>query len=146
VDLVPGNVLVAPGGRHLELEAQGSRVVARVATPLQREKYAPSVDRLFASAAKQFGRDLVAVVLTGMGDDGSQGARAVRQAGGLVIAESEETAVIFGMPQQAIRSGAVDRILPLHEIASSILTGIGAGEPTRLRPAVGPQAPKRKST
>jgi two-component system chemotaxis response regulator CheB len=144
-ELAPGSVLVAPGGRHLEFEAQGSRVVARVA-PLQTgEKYAPSVDRLFQSAAKHFGRGLVAVVLTGMGDDGSQGVRAVKQAGGLVIAESEETAVIFGMPQQAIRSGAVDRVLPLHEIAASILVGIGASESPGSRALARPQSTRERT-
>jgi two-component system chemotaxis response regulator CheB len=127
-ELVPGRVLVAPGGRHLELESTGSRVITRISSPQPRDKYSPSVDRLFESAAKHFGRDLVAVVLTGMGDDGSQGVRSVKQAGGLVIAESEETAVIFGMPQQAIRSGAVDRVLRLDQIAASILRGIGAVE------------------
>ena len=137
-ELAPGSVLVAPGGRHLEFEAQGKRVVTRVAPPQAREKYAPSVDRLFQSGAKHFGRGLVAVVLTGMGDDGCQGVRAVKQAGGLVIAESEETAVIFGMPQQAIRSGAVDRVLPLHEIAASILVGIGASESPGSRAAKRP--------
>ena len=145
-ELSPGSVLVAPGGRHLEFEAQGKSVVARVASPQPREKYAPSVDRLFASAAKHFGRSVVAVVLTGMGDDGSQGVRAVKQAGGLVIAESEETAVIFGMPQQAIRSGAVDRVLPLHEIAASILTGIGASEAKGSRGASGTQLSTREPT
>ena len=81
------------------------------------------------SAAKHFGRDLVAVVLTGMGDDGSAGcARREGRRAGCVIAESEETAVIFGMPQQAIRTGSVDRVLPLHEVAASILLGIGVAE------------------
>jgi two-component system chemotaxis response regulator CheB len=144
-ELVPGSVLVAPGGRHLEFEAVGPRVVARVAPPQTREKYAPSVDRLFTSAAKHFGRGLVAVVLTGMGDDGSQGVRAVKQAGGLVIAESEETAVIFGMPQQAIRSGAVDRVLPLHDIAASILTGIGASESPGSRAAGRPPSTRERT-
>jgi len=64
------------------------------------------------------------VVLTGMGDDGSVGVRNVKQAGGLVIAESEETAVIFGMPQQAIRTGAVDAVLPLAQIPTVIESGV----------------------
>ena len=72
------------------------------------DKYVPSVDRLFESAAKHYGPDLLAVVLTGMGDDGRKGVSAVKACGGSVIAESESTAVIFGMPQQAIRTGAVD--------------------------------------
>jgi two-component system chemotaxis response regulator CheB len=118
-----GEILVAPGGHHLELESQADRAVTRVVPSCALDKYVPSVDRLFASAAKLYGADLVAVVLTGMGDDGALGARAVANAGGAVIAESGESAVIFGMPRQAIRSGAVDRVLPLHEIAAAIQTG-----------------------
>jgi two-component system chemotaxis response regulator CheB len=118
-----GSVLVAPGGWHMELESQKGRVVTRIVSPETQDKYAPSVDRLFVSAAKHYGRALVAVVLTGMGDDGRVGVSAVKESGGLVLAESEETAVIFGMPQQAIRTGAVDHVLPLHEIVASIHGG-----------------------
>jgi two-component system chemotaxis response regulator CheB len=82
------------------------------------------VDRLFESAAKHFGADLLAVVLTGMGDDGRKGVAAVKECGGTVLAESEETAVIFGMPQQAIRTGAVDQVLPLNEIPGAIQSGV----------------------
>jgi two-component system chemotaxis response regulator CheB len=122
-DLAPGTILLAPGGKHLELETIGGRVVSRVCAALDPEKYVPSVDRLFESAAKHIGADLLAVVLTGMGDDGRQGVQKVKMSGGRIIAESESTAVIFGMPQQAIRSGAVDEILPLGEIAQAIQTG-----------------------
>jgi len=116
----PGTILVAPGGRHLELELRNGRLATRTIANLGGEKYAPSVDRLFESAAKAYGRDLLGVVLTGMGDDGRLGARAIKDTGGRVIAESGETAIIFGMPQQAIRSGAVDRVLPLDQIAAAI--------------------------
>jgi two-component system chemotaxis response regulator CheB len=75
---------------------------------------------MFGSAAKHWGADLLALVLTGMGDDGAAGAAAVKRAGGNVIVESAETAVIFGMPQQAIRLGAVDAVVPLHEMAPMI--------------------------
>jgi two-component system chemotaxis response regulator CheB len=121
----PGCVLVAPGGRHLEIEVVAGRPVARVVAGEEGDRYAPSVDRLFASAAKAYGADLLAVVLTGMGDDGSEGALAVKQCGGRVIAESEESAVIHGMPRQAIRAGAVDEVLPLSGIARAILRGAG---------------------
>ena len=87
-----GTVLVAPGGCHLELESvglAGRGAGGAAATPS--DKYAPSVDRLFESAAKHFGADLLAVVLTGMGDDGRRGVRAVKDCGGAVIAESEAT-------------------------------------------------------
>jgi len=121
----PGTVLIAPGGCHLVLERRQGRVVTCLEAHTGVEKYVPSVDRLFASAAKHFGPDLLAVVLTGMGDDGRNGACQVKQAGGRVIAESEETAVIFGMPQQAIRAGVVDRVLPLHEIPAVVQRGDG---------------------
>ena len=80
---------------------------------------------MFASAAKHnAGPGPLGVVLTRVGDDGRHGVVAIRQAGGRVVAESEETAVVFGMPQQAIRSGAVDRVLPLQQIPAAIESGI----------------------
>jgi two-component system chemotaxis response regulator CheB len=126
-ELEPGHVLVAPGGHHLEVERVGGRAVARVSPGGTGDRYAPSIDRLFASCAKAFGPELLAVVLTGMGDDGRLGVLAVKENGGHVIAESERSAVIHGMPQQAIRTGAVDRVLPLCEMASAIRTGVGPG-------------------
>jgi two-component system chemotaxis response regulator CheB len=118
-----GLVLIAPGGLNLELESRRGEIVTRVSEAVPGDKYTPSVDRLFESAAKHYGSDLLAVVLTGMGDDGRRGVGAVKQCGGRVIAESEESAVIFGMPQQAIRSGAVDSVLPLAEIPDAIQSG-----------------------
>ena len=124
-DLVePGCVLVAPGGQHLELETVAGQVAVHLVPRAKGEKYAPSVDRLFRSAAKAYGPNLQAVVLTGMGNDGRKGVQEVKQHGGTVIAESEETAVIFGMPQQAIQTGAVDVVLPLGEIGKAIQDGI----------------------
>jgi len=129
----PGTVLVAPGGCHLEVEVVGRRAVARVLPAEGRDRCSPSVDRLFESSAKAFGEELLAVVLTGMGDDGRRGVIAVKECGGYVIAESEQTAVIHGMPQQAIRTGAVDQVLPLHEMAAAIQTGVGSGVRVGMR-------------
>ncbi len=123
-----GTLLIAPGGSHLELESRRGRIVTRVSPSGSEDKYIPSIDRLFASAAKHFGRDLLAVLLTGMGDDGRAGALDVRECGGTVIAESRKTAVIFGMPQQAIRAGAVDKVLPLGEIPAAIQSGVDRSE------------------
>ncbi len=120
----PGLVLMAPGGCHLTLESGHGRVTTRLESGVREDKYVPSVDRLFESAAKCYGTDLLAVVLTGMGDDGRRGVRAVSAAGGRVIAESEKTAVIFGMPLQAIRTGVVDAVLPLAEIGPTIQSGL----------------------
>jgi two-component system chemotaxis response regulator CheB len=128
-----GTVLVAPGGSHLELETAGARVLTRIASSDRADKYTPSVDRLFASASKAYGADALAVVLTGMGDDGRDGVQAVKAAGGSVIAESEDTAVIFGMPSQAIRTGVVDAVLPLGEIADEIQRGMGRDRAWNLR-------------
>ena len=129
----PGTVLVAPGGCHLEVEVVGRRAVARVRPAEDRDRCTPSVDRLFESSAKAFGEELLAVVLTGMGDDGRRGVIAVKECGGHVIAESEQTAVIHGMPQQAIRTGAVDQVLSLHEMAAAIQTGVGFGVQAGIR-------------
>jgi two-component system chemotaxis response regulator CheB len=125
--VTPGSILIAPGGCHLELVTIGGGVVTRVIPSTPADKYVPSVDRLFTSAAKHVGADLLAVILTGMGDDGRAGVEHVSEAGGRVIAESEETAVIFGMPRQAISTGAVDAVLPLSEMAAAIQGGATKG-------------------
>jgi two-component system chemotaxis response regulator CheB len=132
-ELEPGTALIAPGGCHLELEMRGSRVVTRLDSDAESAKYVPSVDRLFESAAKQYGEKLLAIVLTGMGDDGRKGACQVKQAGGRVIAESEETAVIYGMPKQVVNAGAADRILPLQEIPAEIQNRVGCDRSRQLR-------------
>lgn len=119
-ELEAGTALLAPGACHLELEMCEGSVVTRIVPAAESARYVPSVDRLFTSAAKQFGENLLAVVLTGMGDDGRQGACEVKAAGGRVIAESEETAVIYGMPKQVVNAGAADRVLPLQEIPAEI--------------------------
>lgn len=113
-----GNVLIAPGGRHLELEVRGRRVYTAVRD--EKERYTPCVDRLFGTAAKAFGSRVVSVVLTGMGDDGREGASRVKAEGGRVIAESEETAVIYGMPKQVVAAGVADAVLPLNRIPGEI--------------------------
>ncbi len=123
--LEPGSVLIAPGGKHLELETVGSRVMTRVVSEPEPGRFTPSVDRLFTSAAKQLGENLLAIVLTGMGDDGREGACQVKEAGGRVIAESEDTAVIYGMPKQVVLAGAADGVLPLQKIPAAIQYGIG---------------------
>ena len=84
------------------------------------DKHAPSVDRLFESLAKVQGAATLALVLTGMGSDGERGARAIGKVGGEVWAESEETAVIFGMPSAAIATGAVSRVLPLFALLTEL--------------------------
>jgi two-component system chemotaxis response regulator CheB len=116
-----GSGLVCPGGRSLELDTEGNKLVARVMMPDSRDRYTPSADRLFSSAARVAGDRVIAVVLTGMGDDGANGVAEVKKAGGSVIVEAEQTAVIYGMPRAAQRTGRVDRSLPLRELADHLV-------------------------
>jgi two-component system chemotaxis response regulator CheB len=112
-----GFAFVCPGRRCMEVEVMPSgNTRLRVVAPTEADRYVPSADRLFASVAKVAGSKAVGVILTGMGDDGVQGARAILAAGGMVIAESERTAVVYGMPGAAVRAMVVTRSLALPEI------------------------------
>ncbi|MBM7117570.1 chemotaxis-specific protein-glutamate methyltransferase CheB [Archangium primigenium] len=119
--LQPGHVFIAPGGRQLVVYRQGGRYTLGTPPPTLQDKHAPSVDRLFQSLAEVFGARALGVVLTGMGSDGAQGTRSIHKAGGEVWAESERTAVVYGMPQEAVATGAVSRVLPLGEIGPALV-------------------------
>jgi two-component system chemotaxis response regulator CheB len=124
-DLVaPGRVLVAPGGRHLLLRRDREGALhastAAEAPSSSSRGHVPSVDRLFESVARELGSRACGVVLTGMGQDGRRGVQAVKSRGGLTLAESQETAVVYGMPQAAAESGALDELLPLDRLAERI--------------------------
>jgi two-component system chemotaxis response regulator CheB len=122
--VVAGRALVAPGGRHLELvrgEDGALRAAIRIPWPGEGPSYVPSVDRLFASAAAVLGPAVCGVVLTGMGQDGAAGVRAIKRAGGATIAESERTAVVYGMPGSAVATGAVDEVLDLAALAPRLI-------------------------
>lgn len=129
--LLPGHVLVSPGGSHLTVRRTPSGLVARVADEPADVLYRPSVDLLFDSAAEACGPRAVGVVLTGMGDDGAHGLRTLREAGAYTLAESRETAVIYGMPRAA--ASAAEQIVPLYEVAPLLtqLCACGATNPER---------------
>jgi two-component system chemotaxis response regulator CheB len=112
-----GTAFVCPGRHCMELETAGRNLRLRVMAPVEQDRYVPSADRLLTSVAHAVGRRAVGVILTGMGDDGVAGARAIMAAGGMVIAESDTTAVVFGMPGSAVRAGVTTMTLPLPEIA-----------------------------
>src|ERR1051325_17774 len=118
--LLPGTVYIAPGGMQSEVRRSGEALQMRVFPAQANDLYAPSVDRLFKTAAEACGERMIAVIMTGMGDDGAEAMRDVRARGGKTIAESSETAIIFGMPAEAIKTGAVDEVLPLPEIPAAI--------------------------
>ncbi|HEY0882268.1 MAG TPA: chemotaxis-specific protein-glutamate methyltransferase CheB [Archangium sp.] len=123
--IVGGRVYVAPGGEQVELDERAGRLslVVKLSTP--DDAHAPSVDRLFLSAAKFAPKGTRAIVLTGMGVDGAKGAAALKKAGVEVWAESEATAVVFGMPDAAIKAGAVARTLPLDELGPALARALG---------------------
>jgi two-component system chemotaxis response regulator CheB len=124
MDLVDGRVLVSPGGWHLKLSRAGGPLgplrSVLVARDVAGRRYCPSVDLLFESAAEAMGSRVCAVVLTGMGNDGRSGVEAVKEAGGRVLAESEESAVVYGMPKEAVETGKVDAVIPLAEIPARL--------------------------
>jgi two-component system chemotaxis response regulator CheB len=118
--LAAGTVYIAPGGMQTVVNRTGEGLRIRTSYTSSDELYAPSVDRLFASASEACGDRLIAVILTGMGDDGAASIRQVHERGGKTIAESSATAIIFGMPAAAIKTGAVDEVLPLTSIPEAI--------------------------
>lgn len=123
--LAAGRALVAPGGKHLLVErGRGAAAPPRVRLEEPRDagrRYCPSIDLLFESAARVLGNRVCALVLTGMGNDGRLGVAAVKEAGGLTVAEAEETAVLYGMPREAIATGRVDEVLPLEAMAARLV-------------------------
>ena len=122
-DLVrPGQVLIAPGNRHMMLRRAGSRYTVTIAEGPAVCRHRPSVDVLFRSAAQNGGPNVVAAILTGMGDDGARGLLEIRQTGGRTIAQNEETCVVFGMPKEAVERGGAEQILPLGRIGAELLT------------------------
>jgi two-component system chemotaxis response regulator CheB len=116
-----GVALIAPGGRHMQLRKAGGQYYAIVADGPPVNRHKPSVDVLFRSAAECAGRDALAIILTGMGDDGARGMQLLHDRGARTIAQNEESCVVFGMPREAIRLGAVDEVLGITQVADAIL-------------------------
>ncbi len=115
-----GMVFVAPGGFHMKVKMKNDLYYTEI-NEVSEAKYVPSIDVLFESAAHAAGGNLAAVILTGMGNDGKRGVTVVKKNGGLTIAESEQSSVIFGMPREAIASGMVDSVLHLDLIAERLV-------------------------
>ena len=116
-----GLVLIAPGGRHLQLRKAGGQYFAVVVDGPPVNRHKPSVDVLFRSAADCAGRDVLAILLTGMGDDGARGMKQLHDLGARTIAQDEASCVVFGMPKEAIALGAVDEVMSIHQVARAIL-------------------------
>lgn len=124
--VLPGLVLIAPGGRHMQLRRSGAQYRVSVADGPPVNRHKPSVDVLFRSVASVAGRNALGIIMTGMGDDGALGLLAMRQAGAHTIAQDRDSCVVFGMPREAIEKGAAVEVLPLGAMAAAI-TGTRIG-------------------
>lgn len=119
--LAPSTAYICPGGYHLEVKKKNESYYTRLLPPKDSDRYVPSVDIMMKSIAKNFGSKTVGVLLTGMGDDGKRGMLEIKSQGGYTIAESEETAVVFGMPKEAIGAGAALSVQPLFDIPRELV-------------------------
>jgi two-component system chemotaxis response regulator CheB len=117
-----GEVLIAPAGKHMAINLSGGKLMVECFDGEKVHGVIPAADILFKSAAKQYGSSLAAVVLTGMGNDGAEGIKEIKQLGGTTIAQDEASSMIFSMPKAAIDTGCIDMILPLHDIAIKLLS------------------------
>jgi two-component system chemotaxis response regulator CheB len=119
--ILPGHAYIAPGDRHLTVEVDGARYRCRLREDAPVNRHRPSVDVLFRSVAEQVGQNAVGVILTGMGADGARGLKEMRDKGALTIAQDEKSSVVWGMPGASVALGAVDRVLPIEQIAEGLM-------------------------
>lgn len=112
--------LIAPGNKHMLLKRSGARYYVEVVDGPLVNRHRPSVDVLFRSTARFAGRNSIGVIMTGMGNDGAQGLLEMKQSGAKTIAQDERSCVVFGMPKEAIKLNAADKILSLDQIAAHI--------------------------
>ncbi len=119
--VLPGTAFIAPGGRHTRVLRSGAQYTLEVFDGPVVNHHRPSVDVLFRSVAQAVGRNAVGVIMTGMGDDGARGLRDMQLAGARTLAQDEASCVVFGMPKEAIKLGAVDQVVPLEQLAERLL-------------------------
>jgi two-component system chemotaxis response regulator CheB len=119
--VIPGHALIAPGSDHMLLKRSGADYYVEVKQGPLVNRHRPAVDVLFRSAAKYGGKNVIGVILTGMGDDGARGLREMKDAGAYTIAQDEKSCVVFGMPKEAIERGGACSVLPLDDICEEVL-------------------------
>jgi two-component system chemotaxis response regulator CheB len=118
--IIPGRVLIAPGGKHLQVKRSGAQYITLVSEGPAVNRHCPSVDVLFKSIATNVKQNAIGVIMTGMGNDGAQGLLAMKKAGGTTFAQNERSCVVYGMPKEAVKLGAADNIIDLDDIADCI--------------------------
>jgi two-component system chemotaxis response regulator CheB len=127
LELAPGMVYIAPGDRHLVLARRGTGTVTQLSTAPPENSCRPAVDVMFRSVSALYGAASYAVVLTGMGQDGRNGAGVLREAGAEVLAQDEATSVVWGMPGAVVGAGLADEVVPLDRVAQSVLIRLRVG-------------------
>jgi two-component system chemotaxis response regulator CheB len=140
--IVPGRVLIAPGDRHMKVRCIEDHPVVSLSRGEPVGGLRPSVDVMLRSVAEVFGRKSIALIMTGMGDDGAEGMAVIKSAGGLTLAQDKGSSIVYGMPKAAADRGAVDRVLSLHEMGDflnnlSVLKGRGEIHEVRREAANG---------
>lgn len=118
--VIPGRALIAPGGKHMSIKRSGAQYVVDVQDGPLVNRHRPSVDVLFRSVAKWAGKNALGIIMTGMGDDGARGLKELFNAGAQTVAQDEQSCVVYGMPKEAVKLGAVQQELPLQAIAGCI--------------------------
>lgn len=131
--VLPGHAYIAPGHSHLLLKRSGANYMTELSQAAPVNHHRPSVEVLFRSAAKNAGKNVIGVMLTGMGKDGANAMLEMRQAGAYNFAQNEETCVVFGMPREAIAVGAVDEIVAIQEMAQRVLLKLAPGNARNIR-------------
>ena len=119
-----GGVLLAPGGYQMRVLRNGQGYTVRVERGAKVSGHCPSVDVLMHSVAQHAGPRGIGILLTGMGGDGAEGMKAMRQAGAITLAQDEHTCVVFGMPKEAYQRGGVERLVPLQDMARQLLRSV----------------------
>ncbi len=119
--LIPGKALIAPGNFHMLLKRSGARYYVEVREGPLVSRHRPSVDVLFRSTARYAGQNAVGVIMTGMGDDGAKGLLEMKMAGSITFGQDEESCVVYGMPKEAVKLNAVQRVLPLDALAGAVI-------------------------
>lgn len=119
--VVRGRALIAPGNHHALLKRSGARYFVEIKDGPLVSRHRPSVDVLFRSASRYAGKNAVGVIMTGMGDDGARGMKEMYDAGAFTVAQDEATCVVYGMPHEAVKTGGVNKILPLQHIAAEVM-------------------------
>lgn len=122
--VIQGRVLIAPGNLHTMLKRSGAKYYVQVREGPLVSRHRPSVDVLFRSAARYAGSNTIAIIMTGMGDDGAKGMLEIKQAGGYTIAQDEPSCVVFGMSKEAIKLGAVEKVSSLNSLPSALMTAL----------------------